>query len=333
MAPTPAVPAVPSPSFSEIRQMLNNEAQGIEAVPASTEAPVAEPAPPATETATAADVETAPATEPEVQTEDPQRDEAGKFVKKASDDLPTGVQKRIAKEIGRATEARREAESLRDAAAQRLKDIESQVTQPVKTATSASQPPKMDDFETYDQYTAALTRHEAKNAVEEILGAERAKADKAKADTHQATLRTEWQKSEAEARQQYTDYDETVADIDWPQSPAIEAVSSYIMEAQNAGLLYHLQKNTEDVLRIAAMSPMRAIAELGKIEATLVKPAKAPVKATVQTPPATARTLPKPPAVVNSAAPVPQGIDLEKADMRAFRAEMIRLGHHKPRAA
>lgn len=330
MATANATPAATEPSFAELRVMMDNAAKGIVEEPATTVAePAAEPETPVAEAATAVEAETAPATDPVPGQDDPPRDDKGKFAKK--DELPAGVQKRIAKEIGKATEARREAERDRAEAAQRLKEIELQGSRPAKeTAPSAKvgKPPKIEDFATYDEYTDARASQAARQAVEEALTAERSRVEQTKLQSAQAQTKTDWQKSEADARQALPDYDEVVADIEWPQTPAVAAISDYIMSETNARLLYHLQKNPEEVQRISVMSPLRAVAELGKIEAAMTT--KAPDKAPVQPQPTTAapRVLPKPPVSVGGQ-PAPKEIDLEKADMPTFTREMIRLGIYK----
>jgi hypothetical protein len=90
------------------------------------------------------------------------------------------------------------------------------------------------------------------------------------------------------ARKAHSDFDEVMsAAKDTPADMVPQFVLTYINESDIAGeISYYLLKNPEDSQRIARLSPIRGIAELGKLEERLTKapePAK-PVVAEVKPP-------------------------------------------------
>ena len=279
----------PEPTFADIKVMLSNGGVLPEKATQAVEEAVPE-TPAAEATAETPEAEATPATEPEAVSE-PVRDDKGKFAKK--EDLPAGVQKRIAKEIAKATEARREAERLREEA----RAEREQVSRPAKETAPVKTPPKIEDFNTYDEYTDARARWAAAAEVEAVLNAERARLEQERATQHQVSLKDAWTEAEASARKSLPDYDEVVSEIDWPQTPAIQAVSDYVVQAKNPALLYMLQKNPDAVEKIAKLPPVLAIAEIGKLEAKFESQTN-PVKTTAAV---AKRALPKPPSTVGGA--------------------------------
>jgi hypothetical protein len=128
--------------------------------------------------------------------------------------------------------------------------------------------PRPEDFDTYEAYTEALTdwkleQRERQRAQQE---AERRVFDS-------------WMARIEAARREHPDFDEVV-DSDVPVS---EAMQRAILESdQGAEVAYWLGKHPEEAARIAKLSPIAAIREIGRIEASLAKPSPSPKpKATV----------------------------------------------------
>lgn len=97
-------------------------------------------------------------------------------------------------------------------------------------------------------------------------------------NTEQATAKqqTEFQaKVESkfeEYRGKYEDFDEVV-ESKWAPPSLHQAAAQFIREFDNAyDVLYQLAKDPAEVTRIAALSPARQLAELGKLEDRLSKP-------------------------------------------------------------
>lgn len=273
----------------------------------------------------AASTETAPASESEQTTQEGtedgrERGADGKFKAKEEDGTPAGVQKRIDK----AVKAQREAERRAEEAERKL--AETQGSRPAGaqqgTETNAQKPaeakakPEVKDFDDYDKYLEALTEW---NVDQRELKRERERVEKDARDRVEKINRAHQQRVTA-AREQHADFDEVVAGAKGinVSQPAIEA----LVESEHSGeLLYSLCSNTDEAKRIAALSPARQVAEIGKLESRFEAPPAnaAPAK----------RQLPKPPANVGGstgAAKEPELHDskLSMSEFKKRAATMLR---------
>lgn len=140
--------------------------------------------------------------------------------------------------------------------------------------------PKLEDFETYEEYSEALIdwKTEAKLAARETQAAERAEATaeenkgKAVMDAHNARV------DEAKTR-----YDGADGLPPWGtafdglnDNSFTDAMVVGIFESEfGPDISYHLATNRDELARIAKLSPVRQAAEIGKIEARFQKEADA----------------------------------------------------------
>lgn len=249
--------------------------------------------------------------------ETPARGADGKFVKtdeqavkpadtaaKTADDdehdddgakLSDAVKRKIDKIVAKKHRAMKEAEEFgreeyreRKAAVERAEALQRELDA-LKAGKSGTGPasdkgddkePKPEDFKTVGEYAKALTKYEVAQAQ---------KSEKA-----QRTQDTQKQQIEA-VQQQFAervaatakdipDYHEVVEAADWEIPHHMQA---YIVDSENGARLgYHLAKHREEFDRIAKLSPIRAFAELGKLEDKLtakpVVPAEKPAPAATQ---------------------------------------------------
>lgn len=88
-----------------------------------------------------------------------------------------------------------------------------------------------------------------------------------------------------EARKAHSDFDDVMSSVKGtPADMVPQFVLTYITESDQSGeMAYFLAKNPDETQRIAKLSPIRGIAELGRLEAKLT--AKEPVKADAEKPP------------------------------------------------
>lgn len=226
--------------------------------------------------------------------ETPPRGEDGKFVKadeskadeavKAADDVDeddADLPERVRKQIGKKHRAMREAEEFarqlygdKTAAEQRAEKAERELAE-ARAGKSGpasekdSKEPKAEDFKTVGEYAEALAEYK----VEKKFAERDAKREQeAREQAMQVAQAAHMKRIEAAAKE-IPDYAEVVADsdIDLPPHMAV-----YIAESSMGPKIgYHLAKHPEDFDRISKLSPIRAIAELGKLEDRLEKPAKA----------------------------------------------------------
>jgi hypothetical protein len=185
-----------------------------------------------------------------------------------------GIQKRI----DELTLARGIAERENAALKTRLEELE-RGSRPAKEeaqpATPAERPgePKLDQFDTYEEYYRALVSFELDT---------REKTRAQNAATEKAV--NSWKEREEASRQKHADYDEVLEAIEVPDTPALPALREALAESDlGSELLYHLAKNPDEAKRLAGLSPRSAVYELGKLEAKLsaaATPAPPPRKET-----------------------------------------------------
>lgn len=183
----------------------------------------------------------------------------------------------ISKKIGAKHRLMKEAEEFgrnqyleRLAAEKRADELERKVNEletksrPAPEAEKAQ--PKPEDFTTVAEYTDALTdwKVDKKFAEREQQQA----ADKAKAEAEAATKA--FQTRLAAAIKEIPDYQEV---IDSSEAIARHHILNYLIESDiGPKLQYHLAKNPDVLDRLNQLSPIKAIAELGKLETKLEKP-------------------------------------------------------------
>jgi len=177
-----------------------------------------------------------------------------------------GVQKRLDELTREKYEARRDAEYWREMALR-----QPQPAQPAAPAVEA--PPKQEDFPDYDDYLRASARHEVKQE----LARERQEAEKVQREESQRRAAMDQQTKTTEmigkGKAAYDDFDIVAFD---PKVRITEAVLAAAAESEEGhAIIYHLAKNPAEAARIAALSPVAQVREVGKLEARLTAP---PVK-------------------------------------------------------
>jgi hypothetical protein len=226
---------------------------------------------------------------PEVKADDKPRGEDGKFLPKddssvKADKLEDKADKsaddedaedkdlpeRVRKQIGKKHRAMKEAEEFgkesylaRLAAEKRAEDLEQKLKalQP-GDKSKGDGAPKPEDFKTNAEYIDAMVEYK-------FLKKERDEAQK-RYDESQAKLQAEFIDRLNVARKELPDFDEVVGDADIDVVPHI---ASYIAESELGPKLgYHFAKHPDELTRIQKLSPIRAIAELGKLESRLETP-------------------------------------------------------------
>lgn len=193
----------------------------------------------------------------EPQTEDRPRDEKGQF--------KSPVQARM----DELTRARREAE--REAAYWK------QRAEPAQSPSAPPAKPTVEQFKDYGEFVEALADWKADQKVSERLSARDADAAKSADQRVQETRNQTFAERQATVKTSIPDYDAVVGAADVAISPHL---SEAILDSDKGPeLVYHLAKNPAEAARLSALSPMAAARELGRIEATLEKPAKPVTKA------------------------------------------------------
>lgn len=182
-------------------------------------------------------------------------------------------QRRIDRKNAEIAAARTEARLYKE----RLEQLEAQARpQPQRVAGA----PTLDQFDNFEDYMSARVAFEAEKVVETRLSrVQQAEAER-KAQEAQSRVLTSWQDKQAAAADKYADFEEVVGGSDAPVTPSM---SQAIVESDHgADIAYYLAQHPDEARRIAQLSPIRQVAEVGKLE---IKVSAPPPKQVTQAPP------------------------------------------------
>lgn len=187
-----------------------------------------------------------------------------------SDRSSKGVQKRLDEMRRQIGDAQRVNDKL-------LSLIEKTLTkgEAVQAPVAPSGPPKRDDYESHEEYLEARSDWKVQQAIAEIA----MKAERAKQEQAVKARESSWNERIEKARSKYDDFDDVALGERTVITPAMaEAIKESDM---GADLAYWLGKNADEAKRIAGLSAVAQVREIGKIEARLSeKPAAKPVSKT-----------------------------------------------------
>lgn len=208
-------------------------------------------------------------------------DKGDKAAAKAEADDDEDLSEKVRKKIGAKHRAMKEAEEFAEQqynerkAAERRAEKLSQELEELKTKSRPDQandakasPPKPEDFKTVAEYADALTDYKVEKKLAQIKQEDADARQKEMADR----AKQEFSRRIAKVMKDIPDYEEVVsrADVDVPPH-----IAQHIVESDAGPQLgYYLAKNPDEFNRLRALSPIRAIAELGKLEIKLEKPAE-----------------------------------------------------------
>lgn len=187
-----------------------------------------------------------------------------------------GFQRRIDELTRQREEERREKERLLSLV-ERLSDNGRQKPQETPQPQGTIEP-KREDFDDYEAYLEARAEFRAVRALEARLQQQEAQRAQQVQMTEQQKQAAAWTARLAEARSKLPDFDDVTASADVAITPQM---SSALMDSEKgAEVAYYLAKNPAEAARIAALSPLGQVREIGKLEdrvsAKPVKPSSAP---------------------------------------------------------
>lgn len=248
-----------------------------------------------------ADAPLAPPPEEKAQTATPAETKAAEQeikdegVEPEDKDFPERVQRRInakhkamkeaqeaAEEADRFAESqyneRKLAESRYEEMAAKYRELEAKVNPPAPVVENKA--PNIEDFRgtdgqvDWDKYTDAKSEYAARKAVQDY----EANQLKARQEAEQAAFNERQKAKFDKVRKDHPDFDKLREKIkDTPADKVRVYITDYFGASENgAELHYYLMKNPAEVERLNALSPILGIAELGKLEDKLTKPASPP---------------------------------------------------------
>lgn len=175
---------------------------------------------------------------------------------------PSGVEKRISELTWKAREADRRA-----AYWQGIAEGKGGAPQQGAEPTAKDGPPKQEQFESYDEYLRALTRHEIRTEMAQ-------ERQKLTGELEARELHGGFEKRVAEVRGKHADFDEVAFANDHQVSPTMR--DGIMNMDDGAEIAYWLGQNHDESNRIARLSPNHQILELGRISARIKAPPPAP---------------------------------------------------------
>jgi hypothetical protein len=228
-----------------------------------------EPQPEATEEPVAESVE------PEVAPEQSEPKEADTAKPQEERKQNPKLEKRFSEITKQREEARAEAQREREAREQlekRLQDLEKKA-QPIPALPTVEQEPQPQQFQDAFEYAKALTDYR----VEQRLAQEKAAEAQARAQAEQQKVINSWLQRVEAAKAELPDFDAMLASAS--NVPVPDHIRDAMLTSEvGPKLLYHFAENPDVIKRLSELQPIRALAELGKLEARFeAKPEKPPV--------------------------------------------------------
>ncbi len=196
------------------------------------------------------------AAEPVVETPEVEEDESPE---EETDESQEGLQERkprVRNAQARIDQKTREANDWR----RKYEQLATATTAPSSPQDGASTKPTLDQFESYEEFTEALTDWKVDQ-----------KLEKAAAQTRGSIREADWSSKVEAAKSSITDWDNVVGSSDVRLRDDI--VDAMKEADRGAELLFHMASHPEVCERLNALSPARAAIELGRLEATLDAPA------------------------------------------------------------
>ncbi len=209
-----------------------------------------------------------PDSEPAIEesTSEPKAEDEAEEAEKPKDKL----EKRFSKVTKRAQEAEAKAAELEA----RLREVEARANpQPIAQTANVDDKPQASQFNDAFEYAEALAEWSAEKALRDrdIAEAQR------RADEERNKVITSWNEKVAKAKGSMPDFDEIVASSTTVVS---DAVRDAIIESDvGAQILYHLASDDEYAESLSKMPAIKALKEIGRLEARFEAEDKPEVKA------------------------------------------------------
>ena len=172
--------------------------------------------------------------------------------------------------------------------------------------------PNQDDFETYEQFQEALVDWKLNLRLSERSAAERERIDRESARRAQADLVATHEARIDGFRSEHDDFDAVIEQgKNLPMTRPMQ--DSVLHSDMGPAVMYHLCRFPEECDRIAAMAPMEAIREMGKLEARIEAATTGPVSSA-----ATITRAPRPIKPVGGGATA-STVPLDQMDYQSYR--------------
>lgn len=187
---------------------------------------------------------------------------------------------RFQRRLDRHKAARVEAETRARMLEERLAQLEARnAPQAQKPAQPADDAPKIADFQDIESYTAAVAEYKAQKILERRIAEMTTAQREASQRQQDAALHSAWSERVAKTAAEFPDWEDVAAES---EATVTNVMQRAILESDlGPKVAYFLAKNPDEAERISKLSPMRQIAEIGKLEdkVSTLKSVRQPSKA------------------------------------------------------
>lgn len=189
---------------------------------------------------------------------------------KQADTPKTYTQEELDKVLAKRLE-KAERKATREAD-RRIAEAVARATQQQQRPAAIPAEPKPDQFATTDEYVKAVAKHAVATDKAESAASEAATRQQTTQQTRASVIDTAYDDVISRGSDKYEDFDAAMFSVSRiPMSDDVGlALKEAIAESDDGEeLLYYLGKHKDEALRIAQLSPARALVELGKIGSKL----------------------------------------------------------------
>ncbi len=172
-----------------------------------------------------------------------------------------GFQKKIARLEDEKEYWRKKALGTKD------RSLDEQSFDQKKAEDAPANKPTPEDFETYDEYSEALTDWKVDEKLKKIEETRQTETKKSELKTSQETKVKQYEESVVDARSRYDDFDEVVEDYDGPLTIGMQ--QALLDSELGADVAYYIAQNPKIGEKMAGMTLLQVNKEVGRIEARL----------------------------------------------------------------
>jgi hypothetical protein len=156
----------------------------------------------------------------------------------------------------------------------KIQELEARLTgapSPTPDASRAEQPPRLDAFESYEQWVEAVADYRAEKRFRELQRQDEERQAQERERTAAIERRTTYETNVARAEQRYPDYHEVTAEM-----PVTPTMAQFLMAHEKGpDIAYYLGRSPDEAMRIALLDPVKQGYELARLEAKLTTPQQA----------------------------------------------------------
>lgn len=156
----------------------------------------------------------------------------------------------------------------------KIQELESRLNgapSPTPDAPRADQPPRLDAFDSYEQWVEAVADYRAEKRFRDLQRQDEERQVQERERLAAVERRTTYETNVAKAEQRYPDYHEVTAEM-----PVTPTMAAFLMgHDKGPDIAYYLGRSPDEAMRIAMLDPVKQGYELAKLETKLATPQQA----------------------------------------------------------